>query len=416
MPVSSEGVILSLKMYRKLNKKAILVILAAVGIILLTSEGVLAVGTLRDKKQDLRAIKTEARQNAANQKGEEGATTGSSTSQERACALVYKPVCGVNAKTYSNRCFAELDEVEVAHEGRCRIKDALAPSKKAPLDRLAPDERKAIKRSVRAYTGLREAREAFKEARLKGVRVSGEEVFSKTKFFLLALIDKIHNHLLLLKERAAGLPNLDQDAKEAIAAKVDQALSQLEELAGKVEAAETLAELKGLRRDIVKVWSSSKFISRQAAYRMIAARIGKLRERAELIKEKLNEAVDNHTGDLPEQLVSDLAELNALVATLKAQVGELRDLTSQLEQQHRDELVSSIRATIVTIKKTSREIAQLARSIAREVRSLADEQGSSQKGEVTTFAECASAGYPILQSYPRQCKTPDGTTFVEQTN
>ena len=32
---------------------------------------------------------------------------------------------------------------------------------------------------------------------------------------------------------------------------------------------------------------------------------------------------------------------------------------------------------------------------------------------VSSFNECAEAGYPILESYPPQCKTPDGRTFTE---
>ena len=32
---------------------------------------------------------------------------------------------------------------------------------------------------------------------------------------------------------------------------------------------------------------------------------------------------------------------------------------------------------------------------------------------ITSFNECAAKGYPILESYPRQCKTPDGKTFTE---
>jgi len=32
---------------------------------------------------------------------------------------------------------------------------------------------------------------------------------------------------------------------------------------------------------------------------------------------------------------------------------------------------------------------------------------------ITSFDECAAKGYPILESYPRQCKTPDGKTFTE---
>lgn len=33
---------------------------------------------------------------------------------------------------------------------------------------------------------------------------------------------------------------------------------------------------------------------------------------------------------------------------------------------------------------------------------------------VTSFEECVQAGYPVMESFPRQCKTPDGRNFVEQ--
>jgi len=32
---------------------------------------------------------------------------------------------------------------------------------------------------------------------------------------------------------------------------------------------------------------------------------------------------------------------------------------------------------------------------------------------VTDFESCVAAGYPVLESYPSQCKTPDGRTFIE---
>ena len=34
--------------------------------------------------------------------------------------------------------------------------------------------------------------------------------------------------------------------------------------------------------------------------------------------------------------------------------------------------------------------------------------------EITSFEECVVAGYSILESYPRQCKTPDGKIFTEE--
>jgi flagellar basal body-associated protein FliL len=38
---------------------------------------------------------------------------------------------------------------------------------------------------------------------------------------------------------------------------------------------------------------------------------------------------------------------------------------------------------------------------------------SSQQPVITNFQECVRAGYPVGESYPRQCWTPDGKHFVE---
>jgi hypothetical protein len=34
---------------------------------------------------------------------------------------------------------------------------------------------------------------------------------------------------------------------------------------------------------------------------------------------------------------------------------------------------------------------------------------------ISTFQECKDAGYPIMESFPEQCATPDGRTFVNDT-
>ncbi|MEK7212383.1 MAG: hypothetical protein AAB686_01775 [Patescibacteria group bacterium] len=36
----------------------------------------------------------------------------------------------------------------------------------------------------------------------------------------------------------------------------------------------------------------------------------------------------------------------------------------------------------------------------------------SKTPAINSFEDCAKAGYPILESYPPQCKTPDGQTFT----
>jgi hypothetical protein len=33
---------------------------------------------------------------------------------------------------------------------------------------------------------------------------------------------------------------------------------------------------------------------------------------------------------------------------------------------------------------------------------------------ITDFEACVAAGYPVAESYPRQCRTSDGRVFVEE--
>lgn len=40
-------------------------------------------------------------------------------------------------------------------------------------------------------------------------------------------------------------------------------------------------------------------------------------------------------------------------------------------------------------------------------------QNKKNVPEVRTFEECAAFGYPVLESYPRQCRTPNGQNFIE---
>lgn len=37
-----------------------------------------------------------------------------------------------------------------------------------------------------------------------------------------------------------------------------------------------------------------------------------------------------------------------------------------------------------------------------------------EKKIIASFADCAGAGYPIMESYPEQCTTPDGKHFVNE--
>lgn len=40
-------------------------------------------------------------------------------------------------------------------------------------------------------------------------------------------------------------------------------------------------------------------------------------------------------------------------------------------------------------------------------------RGFPERETIESFEACVQAGYPIMESYPRQCSTWDGQTFVE---
>lgn len=42
-------------------------------------------------------------------------------------------------------------------------------------------------------------------------------------------------------------------------------------------------------------------------------------------------------------------------------------------------------------------------------------ENPSDVGFVSNFDDCAAAGYPVMESYPRQCRTPDGQLYIEST-
>jgi len=39
---------------------------------------------------------------------------------------------------------------------------------------------------------------------------------------------------------------------------------------------------------------------------------------------------------------------------------------------------------------------------------------NSAVAKINNFQDCADNGFPIMESYPRQCRTPDGRNFVEE--
>lgn len=48
---------------------------------------------------------------------------------------------------------------------------------------------------------------------------------------------------------------------------------------------------------------------------------------------------------------------------------------------------------------------------SEEIKEIPD----AEADKINNFEECVAAGYPVMESYPEQCATPEGTTFFKET-
>ncbi|MBU2615593.1 MAG: hypothetical protein KKC19_00650 [Nanoarchaeota archaeon] len=53
---------------------------------------------------------------------------------------------------------------------------------------------------------------------------------------------------------------------------------------------------------------------------------------------------------------------------------------------------------------------------ASEQECVREWETGSERYQVTNFQTCIDAGYPIMESYPRQCRTLGERLFVEKIN
>lgn len=98
-------------------------------------------------------------------------------------------------------------------------------------------------------------------------------------------------------------------------------------------------------------------------------------------------------------------------------------LTCQLDGQYPDAGGTCIKAgAALTLKKEGENCGGVAAYkceqglFCKEDTNATDEYGVCVKNtsdNITSFDDCAAAGYPVLESYPRQCKTPEGKSFTE---
>jgi len=118
------------------------------------------------------------------------------------------------------------------------------------------------------------------------------KTFEKAQEDLLAIADRLIQHLEKVKSRVESAENLNATEAQKAIDKIDDLISKLEDAKDDVDAADTQAELKAAAQLIRDAWKEIQSSIFQYAEEVIHSRVGEIFARSELLETKLEAVVE----------------------------------------------------------------------------------------------------------------------------
>ncbi|MBN2459891.1 hypothetical protein JXB28_06425 [Candidatus Woesearchaeota archaeon] len=147
-----------------------------------------------------------------------------------------------------------------------------------------------------------------------------EQLLEKGKEDLIALADRLIQHLEKIKSKVEAAENLDEADAEAMIENIDEYISQLEDAKDDVDAADTKEELKEAAQAISDLWNDMEYYAKRYAERVIHAYTRGVFVRSELLEGKLEDML----ARLEEKGIST-SELEDLLDDFSEHIDEARD-------------------------------------------------------------------------------------------
>ncbi len=117
------------------------------------------------------------------------------------------------------------------------------------------------------------------------------KTFEKAQEDLLAISDRLIQHLEKLKSKVEGAENLNETEVDEAIDKIDSWIEDLEDAKDDVEAADNLDELKEASEAIRAVWKDMQYSAFRYAERVIYSTVGQIFSRSELLEKKLETVI-----------------------------------------------------------------------------------------------------------------------------
>lgn len=142
---------------------------------------------------------------------------------------------------------------------------------------------------------------------------------TKAKIFLTRTVNRILNHLEVMKIRIDGAEALSDEEKARITGKIDEQIAFYQEKKAAIEATTTAEELRSISQELKAKWKETKRGLRRALGHFFNARISAMITKADRISERVHAKVDElrAEGKDTAKLETWLADFDAKVASAK---------------------------------------------------------------------------------------------------
>jgi len=270
-----------------------------------------------------------------------------------------------------------------------------------------------------------------------------EEILEHAKDFLVDRVNMIIEYLNKIREKVESSDDLTEEEADEIIEDIDKAIDEFNDILNEISEAETKENIQDIAREINALWKRMSAYAIRYALRLLHVKVGEIIERSEHLEEKLDCVLENmeEQGIEVEAIETkvDLFSMRVDEARIKfRKAQELFDQVKELRGED-DKDIRTINNLMNEAKKLVREahsalknahslLMIIIRDIkaaggnitscvdANEVYKLVEESEPSTTEEtlVNSFEDCVAAGYPVMESYPRQCATPSGEIFVEE--
>jgi DNA repair exonuclease SbcCD ATPase subunit len=287
-------------------------------------------------------------------------------------------------------CQEKLKDMKVVKE---KVKDRLRQREIADDDLLEAENKflKAKDKYLEAKNWQLKAEDEFKGLKLKLAECKlnntnctelENKTFEKAQEDLLAIADRLIQHLEKVKSRVESAENLNATEAQDAIDKIDSLIADLEDAKGKVEAADTQAELKAATELIRDAWKEIQSSVFQYAEEVIYSRVGEVFARSELLETRLEAVVEKlkAKGINITQIEGELDNFSAKIEDARTKMTQANKLFAEANDLRAGNKTAEAKETLEEAKNLTQEAHQDlkdAHSILQDLVHMINQKGES---------------------------------------